>query len=486
MYFIYWERQGFYMVIIHNNPYNPEKEALVTNQDNNICQEYTGCYGIAMDIGTTTIAASLFSLADRKFCGNITETNMQAKYGADVMMRIMNSNMGKASLLHNIIITQAEDIIERLSSSICTRDKVIKMSVTGNTTMCHLFLDKDLSGMAGTPFKTAYTGSISLNGSENGFQKFPDINIYVMPGIAAHTGADAVSVICSQKLYQTDKIQLAVDIGTNAEIILNNRGNVYACSAAAGPAFEGKGVKCGIRAGNGAVNGIKINRLAGNIVLDVIDTSSNNGSNNRQNSQDTLIPKGICGSGLVDAIAELLKAGVLKTDGYLMDKEEALKNGVNASIAERIHKNNEGNYFVFYEENDLYNKQQYSSRHKDIIITQKDIRNIQLAKAAIQAAAEVLLETAGITLDNVDEIKIAGVFGKFIHPKQAVLIGLYPGTDNIEFIGNAAGNGVAQALFDQNFRELALKYSTETRHIELASEKSFQDKFLNAMELKKW
>lgn len=473
------------MVIIRSNPYIPEKEALFTGH-NNIYREYTGCYGIAMDIGTTTVAASLFSLSDGKYCGNITETNRQTKYGTDVMMRIMNASMGKAGLLHNIIITQAEDIIERLTSSICTRDKVIKMAVTGNTTMCHLFLDKDLSGMAGTPFKTAYTGSASLKGNENGFKRFPDIDIYVMPGIAAHTGADAVSVICSQKLYQADKIQLAVDIGTNAEIILNNRGDLYACSAAAGPAFEGKGVKCGIRAGNGAVNGIKINRLSGNIVLDVIDASNNTGSQPGQDTQHALIPKGICGSGLVDAIAELLKAGILKPDGYLMDREEAVQNGVKASIAERIYKNSRGNYFVFYGKNDLKDKQQDNDRQKDIIITQKDIRNIQLAKAAIQAAAEVLLETAGITLNDIGEVKIAGVFGKFIHPKQAVLIGLYPNTDNIEFTGNAAGNGAAQALFDQDYRELALKYSKETRHIELASEKSFQDKFLNAMELKKW
>ncbi len=471
------------MVIIRSNPYNPEKEALAASLDNNICQEYTGCYGIAMDIGTTTIAASLFSLDNRKYCGNITETNMQSKYGADVMMRIMNASLGKASLLHNIIITQAEDIIERLCNGICTRDKVVQMAVTGNTTMCHLFLDKDLSGMAGTPFKTAYTGSASLKGVENGFKKFPDIDIYVMPGIAAHTGADAVSVLCSQKLYQPDQVQLAVDIGTNAEIILNNKGNIYACSAAAGPAFEGKGVQCGTRAGHGAVNGIKINRLAGNIVLDVIDANINSSNHT---GRDALIPKGICGSGLVDAVAELLKAGVLKTDGYLMDKEEALKNGVKANIAERIHKNSEGNYFLFYGKNDFHNKQQDGDRQQDIVITQKDIRNIQLAKAAIQAAAEVLLETAGITLNNVDEVKIAGVFGKFIHPKQAVLIGLYPDTGNIEFTGNAAGNGAAQALFDQDFRELALKYSKETAHIELASKKSFQDKFLNAMELKKW
>lgn len=454
------------MVIIRSNPYSLEKEAMAVCHNSNASSEYAGCYGAAMDIGTTTITVSLFSLDNKKYCGNITETNLQTKYGADVMMRIMNANMGKASLLHNIITSQAENILERLSDGICTRDKVIKMVVTGNTTMCHLFLDKDLSGMAGAPFKTAYTGSAIIKGRENDFKIFPDLDIYVMPGIAAHTGADAVSVICSQKLYQKDKVQLAIDIGTNAEIILNNKGNIYACSAAAGPAFEGKGVQCGVRADNGALNGIKINRLTGNIVLDVINTNSNL-------LQDVPVPKGICGSGLVDAIAELLKTGVLKTDGYLMNREEALKNSITTGIAERLYTNSEGNYFVFYS-------------GQDIVITQKDIRNIQLAKAAIQAAAEVLLETAGITLNNVDEVKIAGVFGRFIHPKQAVLIGLYPDTDNIEFTGNAAGNGAAQALLDRSCWELALKYSKETKHIELASEKSFQDKFLNAMYLKKW
>ncbi|MFG6392729.1 MAG: ASKHA domain-containing protein [Lachnospiraceae bacterium] len=488
------------MVIIRRNLYNPEKEVITAVQDNTGSHKYNGCYGVAADIGTTTISASLFALDSGKYYRNITETNSQVKFGADVMMRIMNSVMGKAGILHGIIIEQVENIIERLSSGICSMDKIIKMSVAGNTTMCHIFLGRDLSGMSGAPFKAAYSGSASITGKEAGFKKCPGIDIYVLPGIAAHTGADAVAVICSQKLYRTDKVQLAVDIGTNAEIILNNKGRIYACSAAAGPAFEGKGVKCGIRACQGAINGIKINKLTGNIVLDVLDTEeySNNKNLSRHTTKlpatdtgkyatnsmppEELIPKGICGSGLADAISELLKVKVLKPDGYLMDYNEAMQSGVKASVAERLYRSSEGNYFVFYSKTGLSNKQH------EIVVTQKDIRNIQLAKAAIQAAAEVLFTKAGILLKDVDEVKIAGVFGKFIHPGSAISFGLYPDidTDRLHFIGNAAGNGAAQALFDNGFRELALKYSREAIHVELAQEKIFQEKFLNAMELKKW
>ncbi len=453
-------KAGGCMVIVRQSIYNPEKDVMAVN-NGSILSRYTGGYGAAVDIGTTTIAASLFSLADKKYCGNITETNSQIKFGTDVMMRIMNAAMGKAALLHGLVVNQIEDMLLRSCRGICDKSQIVKMAVAGNTTMCHLFLGKDVSGMAGAPFKMAYSGSVDIKGREIGFKEFPDMDIYVLPGVAAHIGADAVSVLCNQKLYNKEKIQLAADIGTNAEIILNNKGKIYACSAAAGPAFEGKGVKCGIRAGKGAINSIKISKSTGNIVLGVIGS---------------LIPEGICGSGLVDAIAEFLKAGILRPDGYLMDCGEALQNKVHKDIAERLCKSAEGNYFV------LYNKQH------EIVVTQKDIRNIQLAKAAIQAAAEVLLETAGISLNDVDEVKIAGVFGKFIHPKSAVLFGLYPDIDNgnIEFVGNAAGNGAAQALLDSSYRELALRYSKEARHIELAGKEIFQDKFLNAMELKKW
>ena len=332
------------MVVIHRDVYSPQKDVMAARHDNSKNYNNTDGYGIAADIGTTTVAISLFSLGNNRYCGNITENNSQTELGADVMMRIMHANMGKGMLLHKMITEQLEDMAGRISEGVCSAGAIKRMVVTGNTTMCHLFLGRDLRGMAGAPFKPAYKGSVNITGKEIGFKKYPDINIHVMPGVTAHVGADAVSALCSLELYSTDKIQLAIDIGTNAEIILNNKGRIYVCSAAAGPAFEGQGIKCGIRAGRGAINGIKITRTTGNIVLDVIDTDNVESGI----SKEELIPKGICGSGIVDAIAELLKTGVLKPDGYLMGCEEALQNGVKPSIAERIKKDKKGNSFIIY------------------------------------------------------------------------------------------------------------------------------------------
>lgn len=462
------------MVIIRPGIYSQEKE-VYTECLPVICNKNTGSYGVAADIGTTTISLSLFSLDSKKYIKNITETNSQVKLGTDVMMRVMNANSGKLNILNSLVITQIADMLEHISEGICTAEKIKEMTVTGNTVMCHLFLGMDLSGMSGAPFKTAYQGSFRTTGKDTGLEGYPGIDIYVMPGVASHAGADAVSVLCSQEMYNSNKIQIAIDIGTNAEILLNNKGKLYVCSTAAGPAFEGQGISCGMRAGMGAVNGIKINKANGNIILDVIDT----GIQSKENGDLTI--KGICGPGLVDAVSELLRAGVLKPDGYLKDCTEASADGVITDICVRIKKNSEGNRFVFY-------NGRSSGKNYEITVTQKDIRSIQLAKAAIRAGTEVMLKKAGICIDNVDEVRIAGVFGKFIHPKSAVACGLYPDPVKVKtiFIGNAAGKGAAMALLDDNFKAVVEKYAKRIRHIELADENSFQTGFMDAMEFKKW
>lgn len=464
------------MVIIRPNIHNQEKEMYAKQNCGSTDIRNTGCYGVAVDIGTTTISLSLFSLGDKKHIKNITETNAQTRYGTDVMMRIMHANTGRTAMLHGLVIRQIEYMLECVSKDICRPDNIKEMTVTGNTTMCHLFLNKDLSGMAGAPFTPAYEGSVTTLGESTGLNKYPLLNIYVLPSATAHVGADAVSMLCAKELYAPDKIQLAIDIGTNAEILLNNRGEIYACSAAAGSAFEGKGTKCGMRAVNGAVNGIKIVKTTGNILLDVINTDT---------AQD-VTPSGICGSGLVDAVAELLKVGVLRDDGYLMECDEALNSGVQKNIAERLKKDDDGCYFVFYSSGDAYTESEKSQ--KEIIITQKDIRSVQLAKAAIQAGTEILLAKANVSMEDVDEINIAGVFGKFIHPNSAIAFGLYPNIckNKMQFVGNAAGRGAAMALLDDNFKNLVEKYAKKIRHVELADEDIFKSKFLSAMTLRKW
>lgn len=310
----------------------------------------------------------------------------------------------------------------------------------------------------------AYRGIANVNSKDIGFVKYDIPEITVLPNIHSHVGADAMAVLCNEELYKKNVNELAIDIGTNAEIILNRHGEVYVTSTAAGPAFEGKGIFSGRRAGAGAINSVKISRVNGNIILGMLDDGTKEQ------------PEGICGSGLIDAISELMKAGVLTKDGYLLTKSEALAANVNINLCSCLCSGDEskGNYFVL-------------SEQQNIIVTQKDIRNIQLAKGAIQAGVEVLLEKAGLTMADIGKIKIAGVFGKYIHASSAIAFGLLPCyPDKIEFIGNSAGNGAARALFDKGFLASMEDMAEKVRHVELADEKDFQNKFLNAMELKEW
>lgn len=458
------------MVIIRECILNNDKEISdKTYTENDITdKDKVREFGVAADIGTTTVAVGLFRLCDGCCVANYSETNHQTRYGADVMMRIMNAGLGRQNELHDIIIAQIEDIISKMCAQnhIDARE-ITRMVIVGNTTMCHLFAGKDVSGLAGSPFAVAYEGLYRTDCSDIGFSDSYNAQIYVMPGVAAHVGADAVSVLCEQELYSKEKIQLAIDIGTNAEIILNNKGKLFACSTAAGPAFEGKGVKCGMRAASGAINGAKISRSNGNIILEVI----------KGNTEKSIEVKGICGSGLVDIIAELARAGILKKDGYLIDRETARENGYCDEICCRLEECEDGNSFVLYD-----------NKSSKVIVTQKDVRSIQLAKAAIRAGVEILLQENKLSMKDVDEVKIAGVFGKFIHPKSAVLIGLYPDVESekLEFIGNSAGRGAARALLDKNFIKTAEKYAKIVNHTELADKKEFQNKFMNAMEFKSW
>lgn len=458
------------MVIVQRNSKIEEKKALYSAGIYGVVH-HKG-YGAAVDIGTTTVVVSVFDMELGKAIGSRSETNHQVNFGSDVMMRIMHCTRGKYQILHEKIVSQIEEMIEGIFEENNISENINKMVVVGNTTMCHIFLGKDVSGLAGTPFKTAYKGRVVSHGKELGMKLYGDVEIVVMPGIAGHVGADAASVIMEQKLYAPDKIELAIDIGTNAEIILNNHGKIYVCSAAAGPAFEGKGIRCGIRAGIGAINSVKISKANGNIILGIISDS-----NAKADEKIT----GICGSGLVDAIAELLKIGILQSDGYIISREEAYRLGIKKELSDRINSDSEGNFFVLYSSDRIIGQ-------KDIIITQNDIRNVQLAKGAIQAGVECLMEESGVSLNELEKFIVCGVFGKLIHQSSAVKFGLLPKLDNIPvtYCGNVAGNGAAHALLDNSFCNSFESKISGAVHIELADKKIFQNKFMNAMELKSW
>ena len=424
--------------------------------------------GIAVDIGTTTIAMTILSLPKRKVIGQISETNEQTKLGADVMMRIMHTLSGKGGILHEMVVAQIEQMAQKgLQDKIDFEtfdSKKVHIAVVGNTTMCHLFLDKSVAGLAGFPFQAAYNGNFSCTGYEIGMKVLKSAKISVLSGIAAHVGSDALAVIGTENLMQKEKVQLAVDLGTNAEIILNQRGVLRVCSTAAGPAFEGKGIQCGMPAKSGAVSGVKISSGNGNIILEYIGDE---------------LPKGLCGSGLVDAIAEIQKCRVLLSDGYLLTGEEAKKQGVQREICRQLIKRNGQTAFLLY---------RGEKDGREIYLQQSDIRSVQLAKGAIQAGISALLQLGGISLSNVEEIIVSGVLGSCLRFGNAVKIGLLPDVSRqkVFFVGNAAGRGAARVITDKSFSKEMELLAQQIEHVELADLPEFQNLLLQAMDLESW
>ena len=428
------------------------------------CGENSALIGFAADIGTTTIALTAVDLRSGNIIGSLSEMNEQTKLGADVMMRVMHSLSGKRGKLHEIVVQQIEGMAKRILAEKAMgidvgRSRFI-FSVVGNTVMCHLFLDQDVAGLAGYPFRPAYTGNYHCCGKDIGMDFFSCAEVYVLSGIAAHVGSDALAVIGAEGLYGKDKIQLAIDLGTNAEIILNQRGTVKVCSTAAGPAFEGKGIQCGMPAKEGAVNGIKMSSTNGNIVLEYICGR---------------LPRGICGSGLVDAVAGLRKCRVLQPDGYLLSADEAERQKIQTGINKRITKRNGQNAFLFYAD------EEYS---EEIYLQQSDIRGVQLAKGAIQAGIQCLLSESRLKLSEVDEIVVAGVLGSCMRPANAVSIGLLPDTlPKLRFAGNAAGRGAVRILTDKSFFGDMERLAGQISHVELAQMEDFQGHLMRSMEL---
>ncbi|MDE6567562.1 MAG: ASKHA domain-containing protein, partial [Lachnospiraceae bacterium] len=373
------------MVLLRGGTEKKIKGNMPDNHDSIVgeADSQTEGYYAAVDIGTTTLSIDVYD-QDGKYIGGCAENNAQGQLGSDVMMRLMHASEGRQEKLHIMIKDQIYQLLgqiladteERTTLSDADngainsdkagqleihseRDKagqskvyyererqgddrlayLRKVSVVGNTVMCHLFLNKDTTGLRGTPFHTAYQGSYRLYGKDLGWSACSEAEVVVLPGIAVHVGADAAAVFMAEQLWQENRIQLAIDLGTNAEILLNCRGQLWVCSAAAGPAFEGKGISCGCRGGAGAISAVKLNRANGNILLDVVP----------EPVSGILLPKGICGSGLVDLIAELLENKLLQPDGYLLSQMEAKELGIHHLLAGRLEERNGETRFSLYE-----------------------------------------------------------------------------------------------------------------------------------------
>ncbi|MCD6519616.1 MAG: DUF4445 domain-containing protein [Anaerolineae bacterium] len=415
--------------------------------------------GVAFDIGTTTVVGYLVDLETGEQLAVSSMLNPQTRYGDDVVSRIGHSaKEGGLGELQQAVIGALNKIIDEVTKEAAvSKEEIFALTVVGNTTMYHLFLGISPSALAQSPYVPAVVQPYSVRAAELGVEVYPDARIWVLPNIAGWVGADTVGVILATGLHKHDEIALAIDIGTNGEMALGSRERLITCSTAAGPAFEGAHLSCGMRAADGAIDEVYIDH-------DVRWHTIGEGA-----------PRGICGSGLVDVVAEMLRVGIIDETG-MMRTPEALESDGYKQLARRIVQGERQREFV------LVGLEEGSS-NRPIKVTQRDVRELQLAKGAIRAGIEILMKELGIGPEDVKHVYLAGAFGNYIKPESALAIGLIPRFPHAEIIpvGNAAGSGAKMALLSQKAREEAFQIVERAEYLELSIRPDFQDEFVEAM-----
>ncbi len=418
-------------------------------------------YGIAFDIGTTTIMGSLINLAEAEVIAVGATTNPQNIYGADVISRINYASEGKTELkqLQDKVIEAANQIIrDLLKQTRVARDRVYEITAVGNTTMSHLFMGINPTYLAPAPFIPAYSRALEVEASALGLEINPGGRVTFLPNIAGYVGSDTLGVVLATEMDQRKDNCAAIDIGTNGELVLVANGKLMACSTAAGPAFEGAQIKQGMRAAGGAVEAVSYenNRIS----VSTIDDAP---------------ARGICGSGLIDAAAALIDAGLIEASGRFINPEENPE-AVPEHFKNRLKKGQGGWEFVLVPAED-------AETGEDIVLNQGDLRELQLAKGAIYAGLMILLKEADISEKDLDEVLLAGAFGNYVRKESSLTIGLLPQLppEKITAVGNAAGDGSRMALASKAMRERAFSLPEKINHLELSTRPDFQDIFVDAL-----
>jgi len=421
-------------------------------------------YGVALDIGTTTIVGTLIDLNTGKSVETDAAVNPQSQYGHDVISRITHTTEHEDGLetLQEIVIATVNKIIETIASKANVRtDEVYEMTVVGNSTMLHLFLGLSPRSLGLMPFVPVVSQPVDVSAAELGIRINPAGNVHALPNIAGFVGADTVGAILSANFDLKDEeadgnVKLLADMGTNCEIVLKMGDELFACSTAAGPAFEGAKIKYGMYAGPGAIEKISLNGTSAPVEYRVIGQTK---------------PKGICGSGLVDIAAELLRTGIVDATGRMLSGDELAK--VKPELRERVRENDGIKEFMITN----------SQSDEPISLTQRDIRELQLAKAAIRTGIEVLLKQVEKRPEDVSELYIAGGFGNYLNKENAIRLGLIPEIqhEKIKFIGNAAVAGAKMALVSMEVRERTERVAHITQHLQIAETPDFQTRFMDAM-----
>ena len=416
-------------------------------------------FGAAIDIGTTTVVAKLIDMTDGRCLATQADLNPQSRYGDDVISRIAYAETdAKLAELQKVITDCISDLIARLCKQAGVDAKCIyEMAVVGNTTMNHIFLKLPVKQLGQAPYKAFSLDAKDTPASELVLQINPAGNIHTVANIAGFVGSDTTAVALAVDIDSAEEMTLAVDIGTNGELVLGTGDKLYAASCAAGPALEGARITCGSRAAEGAIEAV----VAGedDIVLDVIGDCP---------------PRSICGSGLIDAVAVLLNLGIIDATGRFA-RPNTLEGKLSPAIASRIFEQDGQPAFV------LARAANVSER--DLILTQKDIRQVQLAKAAIRAGIKLLQKKVGITDADIQRIFLAGAFGNYIRAESALRIGLLPDVpaESIHFVGNAAAAGAQMILLSQRCRDKACELARKIEYVEIAHEPDFQAVFADSM-----
>ncbi len=421
-------------------------------------------YGIACDIGSTTIAMHLVSLLSGRIVGSSGTSNPQIRFGEDLMSRVSYVMMNPDG--REAMTKAVREAVNELIGKVCdeggvNRADILDSVFVANPIMHHLFLGIDPTELGQAPFALAVSGALQYWAHDIGIDVNRGARVYMLPCIAGHVGADAAGATLSEGPYRQDEMMLLVDVGTNAEIILGNSTRVVAASSPTGPAFEGAEISSGQRAAPGAIERVRIDPVTLEPRFRVIGVDKWSDEEGFEEAAGAVGVTGICGSAIIEVVAEMYLSGIISEDGMI--------DGGMAEKSPRI----------------IPNGRTFSYMLRDgeprITVTQNDVRAIQLAKAALYAGIKLLMEKQGV--ETVDTIRFAGAFGSFIDPKYAMVLGLIPDCDleKVKAVGNAAGTGALMALLNRDHRREIEETVTRIEKIETALEPNFQQLFVNAM-----
>lgn len=415
----------------------------------------TPLFGIALDIGTTKLAAYLVDLISGSIIARAGRMNPQISYGEDVISRIAftNSNSQGRQILQRLLIDAINDLIGELSRTAqesghqITRDQIIDAVVVGNTAMHHFFSGLPIEQLGVSPYVPSHTEAMLIPARELGLRIGGGAQVYLPPIIAGYIGSDHIAMLISTSTHNSVETCIALDIGTNTEITLSHDGKLYSCSCASGPAFEGAHIKAGMRAGPGAIERIQIE-----------------GTEIRYHTIGNGSPVGICGSGILDAVAEMLDENILNRRGRFMIENIRV-----------VHTNHEDKFLLV--DKDI------SGNGRQIFIHREDVNEIQLAKGAIRTGIDILLNEAGIEANQIQKFTIAGAFGTYLGIDSAVRIGMFPSIaqDRYFQVGNAAGNGAVMLLLSKELRNVTETIADKVHYIELSNHPQFQSEFAKAL-----